>query len=155
LDWKASLLKDLAHLSQGKWYYIDVNEARETKRVFAEEFEALAATAFLDVELSLRPIKDVRVKRLRQVVPEIKEVPLEEAAEQNVVARLGTFGQDAPSRYILDLSLPPRADGKYVVAQLELTYDLGTGRRTSSGPIPLEMSYTAAGHGYVNAEVMR
>ena len=59
------------------------------------------------------------------------------------------------SRYILDLSLPRRPDGKYVVAQLDLTFDPGTGRRESTGPIPLEMSYTSAGHGYVNAEVMK
>ncbi len=28
LDWKASLIKDLAKLSEGKWYYIDVNQAQ-------------------------------------------------------------------------------------------------------------------------------
>lgn len=155
LDWKADLIKDLANLSQGKWYYIDVNEAQEATRVFASEFEDLAATAFLDVELGIRPVKDVRIKRLRQVVPEIKEVTLEQSGERTLVARLGTLAQGVSSRYILDLSLPRRPDGKYAVAQLELTYDLGTGRRESSGPIPLEMSYTAAGNGYANAEVMK
>jgi Ca-activated chloride channel family protein len=155
LDWKASLIKDLAHLSQGKWYYIDVQEAQETTRIFAEEFETLAATAFLDVEMHLRPMKEVRIKRVRQVVPEIKEMPLAEPEERHLVARLGTLQHDAPCRYILDLNLPPWADGKYVVAQLELTYDLGTGQRTSSAPVPLEVNYTAAGHGYANAEVMR
>ena len=48
-----------------------------------------------------------------------------------------------------------RPDGKYAVAQLEVSYDVGEGRRESSGHIPLEMTYTAAGHGYVNAEVMK
>jgi Ca-activated chloride channel family protein len=155
LDWKASLIKDLANLSGGKWHYIDVNEAQETTRIFAEEFETLAASAFLDAEMRLRPMKDVRIKRVRQVVPEIKEVALEEAEGQTLVARLGTLQHDAPARYILDLSLPRRADGKYVIAQLELTYDLGTGRRESSGPIPLETTYAAAGPGYANAEVMK
>jgi Ca-activated chloride channel family protein len=155
LDWKASLIKDLANLSQGKWYYIDVNEAQETTRIFTEEFETLAATAFLDVELRLRPLKDVRLKRLRQVVPEIKELKLEESAERDFTAQLGTLQKDVSSRYILDMSLPKRPDGKYAVAQLELTYDLGTGRRESSGLIPLEMTYTVAGQGYVNAEVIK
>jgi Ca-activated chloride channel family protein len=155
LDWKASLIKDLAHLSGGKWHYIDVQQARETTRIFAEEFETLAATAFLDVEIHLRPMKDVGVKRVRQVVPEIRDVPLEEPEERHLVARLGTLQHDVSSRYILDLNLPRRADGKYVMAQLELTYDVGTGRRESSGPFPLEVNYTAAGHGYINAEVMK
>jgi Ca-activated chloride channel family protein len=155
LDWKADLFKDLANLSQGKWYYIDTAAAQETTRVFAEEFATLAATAFLDVELHVRPVKDVCVKRLRQVVPEIREVKLEEPEERHLVARLGALPQGVSGRYIFDLGLPARADGKYALAQLEVTYDPGTGRRESSGQIALEMTYTAAGNGPANAEVMK
>jgi RNA polymerase sigma factor (sigma-70 family) len=154
VDWNASLIKDLAKASQGKWYYIDVNAREETARVFAEEFETLAATAFLDVEMQLRPMKDVHIKRVRQVVPEIRELGLEEQQERCLVARLGTLPGGVSSRYILDLDLPGRPDGKYLMAQLELTYDSGDGRQ-SSGPIPLEINYTASGNGYVNAEVMK
>lgn len=155
LDWKAGLLKDLAKLGQGKWYYIDVSESQDAARVFAEEFEALAATAFLDVEVRIRPVNDVFVRRVRQVVPEIREVQLDEFEERNYIARLGALQRGASSRYIIDLSLPKRPDGKYAVAQVEVSYDAGAGRRESSGPIPLEISYTAAGHGYANAEVMK
>ena len=42
-----------------------------------------------------------------------------------------------------------------MVAQVEVKYDLGDGQTVTTGAIPLEMSYTAAGHGYVNAEVAR
>jgi Ca-activated chloride channel family protein len=155
LDWKAALLKDLAQLSQGKWYYIDADEAGAATRIFAEEFEALAATAFVDVQLHLRPMKDVGLKRLRQVVPDIQEVPLAETEGRHLVARLGTLQHDQPSKYVLDLGLPARPDGKYAVAQLELTYQLGTGQRQSSDQLPLEVSYTTAGNGPGNAEVMR
>ena len=48
-----------------------------------------------------------------------------------------------------------RPDGKYVITQMEISYDLGAGRREKNGPLPLEMQYTAAGHGYVNAEVAK
>jgi hypothetical protein len=154
-EWNAALIKDLARLSEGKWYYIDVNEAEDATRIFDQEFTTLAAAAFLDVELRLRPMKDVRIKRIRQVVPEIQDVKLEEALAPNPVAKLGTLRHDMSSRYIIDLSLPKRPDGKYAVAQLELTYDVGEGRRESSGQIPLEVTYTAAGHGHVNAEVMK
>src|SRR3712207_8916287 len=43
--------------------YIDVNDRDEAERVFVEEFKTLAASAFQDVEMHLRPMKDVRVKR--------------------------------------------------------------------------------------------
>jgi len=155
LDWKANLIKDLARLSEGKWYYIDVNQAAEAERIFVEEFEQLAATAFMNVEMHLKPMKDIKVKRIRQVVPEIKELQTTEPEERHLVAQLGTLQKDGSTRYVLDLSLPKRPDGKYVIAQLEVTYDLGMGQRESTGQIPIEMTYTAAGHGYVNAEVMK
>jgi Ca-activated chloride channel family protein len=152
-EWNASLIKDLARLSEGKWYYIDVNQAQETERIFVEEFAHLAAVAFTNVELNLRPFKDIKIKRVRQVVPEIKELTLEET-DAGLVAQLGTLERDKPTRYILDLSLPKRPDGKYVIAELEVTYDLGTGKRETTGKSPLEVQYTQT-QGYVNAEVAR
>jgi Ca-activated chloride channel family protein len=155
IDWKADLIKDLAKLSEGKWYYIDVNQKEETQRIFTEEFETLAATAFTDVEMHLRPMKDIRVKRVRQVAPEIKELQLEEPEERHLIGKLGTLQNDQTTKYVIDLSLPRRADGKYVIAQLEITYDIGTGKRESTGMVPLEMTYNATQPGYVNAEVMK
>ena len=154
-EWNSSLIKDLARLSEGKWYYIDVNQAQEAERIFLEEFEHLAATGFTNVEMNIRPVKDVKVKRVRQVVPEIKELQLNEPEERRLIASLGTLERDKSTRYILDLSLPKRPDGKYVIAQLEVTFDPGSGRRESTGMVPLEMLYTSAGPGYINAEVAR
>jgi len=153
-EWNASLIKDLAKVSDGKWYYIDVNEAQEAQRIFLAEFEHLAATGFTDVEMHIRPVKDVRIKRVRQVVPEIKELQTAEPEERHLVATLGTLERDKPTRYVLDLSLPKRPDGKYVIAQLEVTFDPGTGRRESTGMVPLEVTY-AGTPGYINAEVAR
>jgi phage FluMu protein gp41 len=100
-------------------------------------------------------MKDIKIKRVRQVVPEIKEMPTTEPEERHQVASLGTLQNDLSTRYILDLSLPKRADGKYVIAQLEITYDGPGGKRETTGQVPLEMVYTAAGHGYINAEVAK
>ncbi len=155
IDWKANLIKDLAKISEGKWYYIDVNQAAEAERIFVEEFEQLAATAFMNVEMHIKPMKDIKIKRVRQVVPEIKELATTEPEERHLLAQLGTMQKDQTSRFVLDLSLPKRPDGKYVIAQMEITYEIEAGKRESTGPIPIEMAYTAAGHGYVNAEVMK
>jgi Ca-activated chloride channel family protein len=154
-EWNASLLKDLARLAEGKWYYIDVNQAQETERIFLEEFEHLAAAAFTNVALDLWPVRDVRVKRVRQVVPEIKELALTEPEERHLRASLGTLERDKATRYILDLSLPKRPDGNYVILQMEVSYDLGNGRRESTGRVPLQIQYTEAGQGYINAEVAK
>jgi Ca-activated chloride channel family protein len=154
-EWNSSLIKDLAKLAEGSWHYIDVNSSTEAERIFVEQFEALAAAAFLNVEMHIRAMKDIKVKRVRMVVPEIKELTLTEPEERHLVAQLGTLERDKATRYILDLSLPKRPDGKFKLADLEITFDPGTGNRETTGPVALEMTYTAAGNGYINAEVAR
>jgi Ca-activated chloride channel family protein len=154
-EWNQNLIKDLARLAEGGWGYIDVNDVAAAERVFVEQFEHLAAAGFLDVEMHLRLKKDVKVKRVRMVVPEIKEMPVTEPEERHLVASLGTLEKDKPTRFILDLSLPKRPDGKFSITDLEITYDLGTGLRESSGQVPLEVTYSSAGQGYVNAEVAK
>jgi hypothetical protein len=154
-EWNAGLIKDLAQLAEGKWYYVDVNQAQETERIFLEEFEHLTAAAFSNAELHLWPVKDVRIKRVRQVVPEIKELPLSERQDRHLAASLGTLERDKSSRYILDLSLPKRPDGNYVLLQMEVTYGQGAGGLGATGKVPLQIQYTQAGQGYVNAEVAR
>lgn len=153
-EWNQFLIKDLAKLSTGDWGYIDVNDAMAADKVFKQEFESLAAAGFLDVELHLRPMKDIKMKRVRMVVPEIKELPTTEPEERHLVAKLGTLERDKPTRYILDISLPKRPDGKFNIATVEVTFDPGTGQRETTGPVPLEVSYSAQ-QGYVNAEVAR
>jgi hypothetical protein len=53
------------------------------------------------------------------------------------------------------LSLPKRPDGNYVLMQMEVGYDLGSGQRESTGKAPLQIQYTEASQGYINAEVAR
>jgi Ca-activated chloride channel family protein len=154
-EWNANLIKDLARIGNGKWYYIDVNSATEAERVFVEEFQSLAAVGFKDVEMHLRAKKDVKIKRVRQVVPEIKTLPTTEPEERHIVAQLGTLEKDKSTRYILDMSLPKRPDGKFSITDIEITFDPGTGKRESTGQIPLEVTYTSSGQGYINAEVAK
>jgi Ca-activated chloride channel family protein len=153
-EWNQGLIKDLARLAQGDWGYIDVNDAASAERVFARQFESIAATGFLHVEMHLRAMKDIKIKRVRMVVPEIKELPVNEVEERHLVSPLGTLERDKPTRYILELSLPKRPDGKFRIADVEITFDPGTGQRETTGAYPLEVTYSGQ-QGYVNAEVAR
>jgi Ca-activated chloride channel family protein len=154
-EWNSNLIKDLAKLAEGRWHYIDVNDAAAAEKVFSDEFKHLAATAFTNVEMHLRLKKDVKIKRVRMVVPEIKEMPTTEPEERHLVASLGALEKDTTSRYILDMSLPRRPDGKFSIADIEITYEAGSSRRESTGPTPLEITYSASGQGYINAEVAK
>ena len=153
-EWNASLIKDLAKESNGKWYYIDVNDKDAAADVFKEEFDSLASAGFLNVEMHIRPIKDVKIKRLRQVAPEIRTIETKEPEASHLVGQLGTLERDKATKYVIDITLPKRPDGKYVIAQLEISFDPGTGKRESV-TVPIEVVYTSAGHGYINAEVAK
>ena len=122
--------------SDGRWYYIDAEQTDEAMRVFLAEFDRLADTLFVNVVMERRPVKDVKVKRIRQVTPQIREIPLTQVDERLVSATLGTLERSHPAKYIVDLSLPRRPDGKYVVAQVEVKYDLGDGEQFRPGPCP-------------------
>jgi Ca-activated chloride channel family protein len=154
-EWNQGLIKDLARLAEGDWGYIDVNDAAAAERVFLKEFESLAAVGFLDVQMHLRAMKDIKIKRIRMVVPEIKELSLVEKEERHLVAPLGTLERDKPTRYIVELSLPKRPDGKFRIADAEITFDPGSGKQETTGLVPLEVTYSAVGQGYVNAEVAK
>jgi Ca-activated chloride channel family protein len=154
-DWNQNLIKDLAKRANGDWGYIDVNDVAAAEKVFSEQFEAISHVGFLDVEMHLRLKKDVKVKRVRQVVPDIKQLNVEEPEERHLMAKLGTLEKDKTTRYILDMSLPKRPDGKFSIADIEITFDTGAGKRETTGQTPLEITYTSAGHGYINAEVAK
>jgi Ca-activated chloride channel family protein len=153
-EWNQGLIKDLARLAEGDWGYIDVNDAAAAERVFLKEFESLAAVGFLDVQMHLRAMKDIKIKRIRMVVPEIKELSLAEKEERHFVAPLGTLERDKPTRYIVELSLPKRPEGKFRIADVEITFDPGNGKQETTGLVPLEVTYSAV-QGYVNAEVAK
>jgi len=154
-DWNQSLIKDMAKLAEGDWGYIDVNDLTAADRLFKEQFEALASVGFQNVEMHIRLKKDVKIKRVRQVVPEIRLMNTSEPEERHLQAQLGDLEKDKPTRYILDMSLPKRPDGKFSIADIEVTFDPGTGKRESTGQVPLEVTYSSAGHGYINAEVAK
>lgn len=153
-EWNANLVKDLAQLSEGKWYYVDEEKKGDTQRVFLEEFAHLRATVFRDVKLHIKPMKDIRIKRCRLVVPEIRELNLDTQEERHLIANLGTMERDKTTRYILDLSLPSRPDGQYVIAQVEVSYATSEGP-ASTGPVALQVTYNANAPSYVNAEVAK
>ncbi|HEV8059666.1 MAG TPA: VWA domain-containing protein, partial [Gemmataceae bacterium] len=48
-EWNAGLLKDMAQLAEGKWYYIDVSQADDAERAFQEEFGHLSQAGFTNV----------------------------------------------------------------------------------------------------------
>jgi len=63
-----------------------------------EEFESLSHVGFTNVEMHLKAMKDIKIKRVRMVVPEIKELPTNEVEDRPLVAALVTLERYKPTR---------------------------------------------------------
>ena len=99
-EWNSGLIKDLAKASDGRWYYIDADQTDEAMRVFLAEFDRLADTTFVNVTLEMRPVKDVKIKRVRQVTPQIREMPVTQVDERLVTAASARWsGRIRPSTF--------------------------------------------------------
>ncbi len=93
-----SLIKDLAKLAEGDWGYIDVNDASAAGAV-RRRVRRPGRGRVPQRRDALRVKKDVKVKRVRMVVPEIKEADAGRAGGAASGRQLGTLERDKPTRY--------------------------------------------------------
>ena len=139
LDWKASLIKDMAKRSDGKWYYIDVNDKRESERIFVEEFEddIYADSHWTQTELHLRPMKDVKISRLWDLGFDsdrhngrciIQELPLtNEPEERHIVVNIGVVEIGRPVSFLLEVYCPSARMANISLRKQRLPTTLGSG----------------------------
>lgn len=155
-DWNEDLLEKIAAIGHGKWHYVDTPE--KTQQIFQEEFGTLTATAFSNVVLKLHLMKDIVVKGARQVEPDYVEFTLDTGNERLAIAPLGTMQKDTPKWVVVDLGLPKRALGRYLIVRVELTYDVPTANIVgeTTDLVPVFVVYTSdRSQSYVNGEVAR
>src|SRR5262245_61697020 len=153
--WNPSLLLEMAQLTGGRWYHLSTAEPHSALRAFTEELGRLADAGFPRAQLFLRTVRDVRIKRVRRVSPEIEEVPFNSPGDRRYVVRLGELQSSRSSSYLIDLSLPRRPDGDFVVAEAEIRYRSAAGRDEATGLEPHAITYDSKGQGDVNAGVAR
>jgi len=155
-DWNDVLLEKIAQIGHGKWHYVDTPE--KAQEIFQEEFGQLIATAFSNVILKLHLMKDIVVKKVRQVEPDYIEFTLDTGSERLAVVPLGSMQKDTPKWIVADIGLPKRNLGRYLILQLELIYDIPTSNifGESADLIPVYVIYIDdRSQSYVNGEVAR
>jgi Ca-activated chloride channel family protein len=155
-DWNEHLLKGVADDGKGNWHYID--SAEKARDVFRDEFQQMVSTAFANVRLSFRGLKDIVVRRARQVVPECMELTLHSGADRQWTIDLGGMQNNSPRAILFDLVLPRRPDGQYIIGNVACTYDAPAARLTgqSTGDFEVRCTYTSdASQSYMNAQVAK
>lgn len=160
VEWNKELLTAIAETyGNGSWYYMETPQDPDegAQAIFEREFGTLLAKAYNNVRLKMNLIKGVVVKRAQQAEPEAVELALS-TDDQLAELTLGSMEKDKPRYVLLDLSLPPRSPGSYLIGQLELIYDVPAAglRGESTGLVEVSVNYTNdKSQCYVNAEVAR
>ncbi len=160
IEWNKELLTAIAeNYGHGSWYYMEDPQDPDggAQPIFEQEFGTLLAKAYSNVTLKMHLFKGVKVKKAQQAEPEAAELALE---TEDRLARitLGSMEKDSPRYVLLDLSLPPRSPGDYLIGQLELVYDVPSAglQEESTALIDVSVNYTNdKSQTYVNSEVAR
>jgi len=155
-DWNEELLVKIAEIGGGQWHYVKTPD--QAQEIFQNEFGQLIATAFSNVTLNLHLMKDIVAKRARQVEPDYSELSIDTENERLAIMPLGTMQKDTPKWVVIDLGLPKRVLGRYLIARVELTYDVPSSNITgeSTDLAPVFVVYTNdRSQSYINAEVAK
>ncbi|WP_322496183.1 VWA domain-containing protein [Chloroflexus sp.] len=117
-EWNEQLLDDIAAASDGYSDYIA--EPEQITTFFQQAVEAAQATVATDARLLLRFVRDVTPRAVYRVKPVIANLGYQPIGDTAVAVRLGDLAGDQPAAVVLDLILPPRASGRFRLAQAEL-----------------------------------
>ncbi len=119
-EWNEQLLDDIAAASAGVSDYIA--EPEQIIAFFQQAVQAAQATVATDARLLLRFVRDVTPRAVYRVQPVIANLGYQPIGETAVAVRLGDLVGGQSASVLLDLMLPPRASGRFRIAQAELHF---------------------------------
>jgi Ca-activated chloride channel family protein len=125
-EFNEELLIPMADQAGGNAYF--VSDLSELAAAFAQEFSAVQAVAYRNLELKLRLVQGAELRRAFRVKPVISDLGQLINLGGSYNLSLGDLERDTPPALLLEIIAPPRPVGAYRLAQLVLAYDpLGPG----------------------------
>lgn len=117
-EWNEQLLEDIASASNGYSDYIAAPEQIST--FFQQAVHEAQATVATDTRLLLRFVRDATPRAVYRAKPMINNLGYQPIGESTVAVRLGDLVGGQPAAVLIDLMIPPRAKGRFRIAQAEL-----------------------------------
>lgn len=124
-DFNENLLLALAESSGGNAYFVE--EPSDIPEAFANELKASQSVALRDLELKLKLYGGVELRRAYRVKPAISDLGLPNQVDGSASVPLGDLDVQAPPAVLLELIVPPRAAGRYRLAQAVLAHSDSSG----------------------------
>ncbi len=117
-EWNEQLLDDIAAASNGYADYIA--SPAQIGDFFQKVIQDDRATVAANTRLLLRFVRDATPRTIYRVKPLIENLGYQPNGETAVAVRLGDLVGGQPVAVLIDLVLPPRAKGRFRIAQAEL-----------------------------------
>ncbi len=121
-DWNEGLLDRIASLSGGDSDLVESPD--EIVPLFTQSIERSQRAVVRNAQLTMRLVSGVTPRQVWQVTPMIAHLGYTPLSEHDVQVPLGELDAQEGKAVLVELLLPVRRQGRYRVAQTQITYDL-------------------------------
>ncbi len=121
-DWNEALLEEVAQRAGGDVGFI--NHPHEIGRYFQETVVASQGSVVQNARLTLRLAQGVTPRKVWRVAPLISDLGVQPLSDRDVQVELGELVKDQGQGLLVEVLLPPRGDGRYRIAQADISYDV-------------------------------
>lgn len=120
-DWNENLLGEVAQRAQGSADYIA--DPRQISNFFQQAVQQGQGAIVQNGLLTLRLMKDIQPRKVWRVSPLISDMGMRPISDRDVQVPIGEMIKDQPQGVLVELLLPSRNDGRFRVAQADVSYD--------------------------------
>ena len=123
-DWNEELLGDIAQASGGVDDFVD--QPAKIAQFFQRTVQAAQSAVVQNAQMVLRLVSGVAPRNVWQVVPIISNLGYSPLSDRDVQVHLGELDKEQGKSVLIELLLPARQEGRYRMAQAEVSYDVPT-----------------------------
>jgi len=123
-DWNEELLDGMAQASGGVSDFIQ--DPAMIAQFFQRTVQAAQSAVVQNAEMVLRLVSGVSPRQVWQVVPLISNLGYSPLSDRDVQVHLGELEKEQGKAVLVELLLPARQEGRYRMAQAEVSYDVPT-----------------------------
>jgi Ca-activated chloride channel homolog len=140
-DWNENLLDEIGKLSGGDSDLVE--SADEIVPLFTQTVESSQKAVVRNAQMVLRLVGGVVPRQIWQVTPMIANLGYTPLGEHDVQVPLGELDAEQGKALLIELLLPPRREGRYRIAQTEISYDLPLQNVSGSVRQDVVINYTS------------
>lgn len=121
VEFNEELLISIADSSGGNAYFI--HDPAEIPDAFDRELSGVQNVVLRDLDLKMRVMQGVELKRVHRVKPIISDLGALPLADRSLDLPLGELSRDGEIALLFELLVPPRPPGTYQLAHVLLEYN--------------------------------